>query len=121
MSADVPQAAVVPAPASPAPTAPARVSKVRIGDFTISVDLRSGGTLPRDLPAVLTKGARCVFVEKDDSAPALTMEPGVQTADVQEFFVSGPTGVAGVLLLKKKEDGGWTASMGKSLLPLVFS
>ena len=56
------------------------------------------------------------FVSKTDG---LVVEAGTHTADTREFFISGDK-TAGILRLQRRDDG-WTASLGKNLLPFVLS
>lgn len=92
-------------------------------DRVVDLDLRvGGGALPVDLPLALTKGARVlrdVEVVRKGAAPS--MEIGMQTPDLREYFVgASDVGVAGVLLLRRKEDG-WAAALSKTLLPYVLT
>lgn len=49
----------------------------------------------------------------------LVVEPGTHTADSREFFLSGDK-AAGILRFQQRESG-WSASLGKSLMPLVLT
>ena len=58
-------------------------------------------------------------VTKDANGP--TVEYGIHTPDLHEYFVSKATGMTGVVHLKRKEDGSWGASVQKTHVPYVLT
>lgn len=69
-----------------------------------------------------------VPVQVLDSVPdavrkaAPQFEPGAQLEDMRELFLAKDAGAgAGILLLRRKEDGSWTAQLGKSRLPWILT
>jgi hypothetical protein len=52
-------------------------------------------------------------------AEGIAVEEGTHTEDLREFFLSGDK-AAGILTLRRKDDG-WSASLGKGLVPFVLT
>lgn len=126
-------AAAAPAPADvrqlPLPFVPPApvTAALHLPDRWVDLDLRvAGAALPSTLALALAKGARVLrevvgtrALSLEKSAPV--MELGMQTADLREYFLgASDVGVAGVLVLRKKEEG-WQATLTKNLLPYVLS
>ncbi len=93
-----------------------------LADRWVDVDLRLGeAALPSALPLALAKGARVLRDVAVAKSGAPTMELGMQTSALREYFVgASDVGVTGVLVLRCK-DGGWSAALSKSLLPYVLT
>lgn len=61
------------------------------------------------------------FTDESQAVAAGEAEFGLQTADDHEYFVSGKGGFAGIVRVRRKDDGGWVASVAKTFLPRVLS
>lgn len=91
------------------------------GAWSISL-LRPPCVFPLSLMTALamSTSATPVPISSVEKAEGLDIERGLVTDDLQEYFVSG-SNLAGVLLLKRKEDGSWSAQLAKSYMPRVLS
>lgn len=81
-----------------------------------------GSALPGSLSSVLRVGAVAQPYEPTKEAlPQL--RPGLHTDDSREFFLPANLipGHAGILRMKRSEDGSWSAKVDKQLLPRVLS
>lgn len=104
--------------ASPRPV----TKSITLGGEVFEVDLlRPPAAVPLSLALALDVGTTARKVEKADPGPSSFL-PGLQTATLREFF-TGPefAGPVGALVLRQKEDGAWSASFAKSLVPAVLT
>jgi hypothetical protein len=75
--------------------------------------------LPITLKSALDSGTYADAVDQSTIAKSEpTLEPGLVTDDMFEYFVSGA--FAGILHVKRRDDG-YTASLSKTLMPAVLS
>ena len=98
-------------------------ARLRTPDGVLAVTLdRPPCRFPLALRDALACTTMVVFEQATiEKAEDVRVERGISTEDEREYFVSGPD-FAGLLLLRKK-DQGWTATLSthKNLLPRVLS
>jgi len=86
--------------------------------------VRSPAVLPLPLPSALA--SECVATVEAPIAKAANptgprIEYGLHTDDIHEYFVTKGVDMNGILLVKRKPDGSWGASVSKALVPYVLS
>ncbi len=66
--------------------------------------------------------ARFVIGKAAPAAPFArpSLEYGIQTPDLHEYFLGKGGGMSGIVLVRRKDDG-WSASVAKTLLPTVLT
>lgn len=83
---------------------------------------RGIGSLPVSVSVALRQGSSAVVTKRASGQATPVLEPGAVLADRREFFASSKSfpGAGGVLVLRQKDGGAWSASYAKTLLPYVL-